>query len=94
MTKQLGPVREHLQKLLDERQDGDGDDDIVDGTPARNLSQHDRQKVLAIQMAQTSIREMLIIQHETWFFEGDVHHMLKQEDKEGEPDLPRMPMTR
>ena len=28
------------------------------------------------------IREMLIIQHQSWFFEGDVHHVNQEEDQE------------
>ena len=31
-----------------------------------------------------SIREMLIIEHQTWFFEGDIWHVLKDMDKESE----------
>ncbi len=25
---------------------------------------------------------MLIIQHQSWFFEGDVHHVIKEEEQE------------
>jgi hypothetical protein len=29
------------------------------------------------------IREVLLILHQSWFFEGDVHHVRKEVDEEG-----------
>jgi hypothetical protein len=35
-----------------------------------------------------SIRELLVIVHQSWFFEGDIHHEKKEEEQEGEFDAP------
>ncbi|WVQ97832.1 hypothetical protein IAU59_004947 [Kwoniella sp. CBS 9459] len=78
--KQLGPVREHLKTLLD------GRDDLIDidrdSTPDRAQSQHEREKHNAISAARQTIREVSLILHQAWFFEGDIRHVQKQEAEE------------
>ncbi|WVF70051.1 hypothetical protein IAT40_004838 [Kwoniella sp. CBS 6097] len=89
--KQLGPVREHLKTLLD------GREDVIeldrDDTPDRAQSQQEREKQLALQAARQTIREISIILHQAWFFEGDVRHIQKQQAEEihcyGEADAVR-----
>lgn len=57
-------------------------DDASD-TPERQLSQQDREQRSLIVHCQNAIRETLLLLHQSWFFQGDVHHVQKQEDLEG-----------
>lgn len=41
-----------------------------------------------------SIRELLVIVHQSWFFEGDIHHEKKEEEQEGEFDATPMTSSR
>ncbi|ORY26908.1 SNF2 family N-terminal domain-domain-containing protein [Naematelia encephala] len=82
VTSQVQPIREHLYKLLGHNDDLKVDD--TDDTPERQLSQQERDKVAQIQHTRQSIREMLIILHQSWFFEGDVHHQAGRENEEVE----------
>nr|XP_019047438.1 E3 ubiquitin-protein ligase SHPRH [Kwoniella bestiolae CBS 10118]OCF26368.1 E3 ubiquitin-protein ligase SHPRH [Kwoniella bestiolae CBS 10118] len=80
LNKHITPVREHLKGLLDGREDS-AELDRGD-TPERHQSQQEREKAQAIMTAKQTIREILIVLHQAWFFEGDVRHMLKQQDEE------------
>ena len=88
-SSQMVPVEQKLGQLLLERRKGNSDgtmlsdDEIDDMTPERNLSQSERAKRVAIQTARSHIREMMIILHQTWFFEGDIRHQLHEEAAEG-----------
>ncbi|WWC87137.1 uncharacterized protein L201_002023 [Kwoniella dendrophila CBS 6074] len=80
LTKQLGSVREHLKQLLG------GKDDITeferDHTPDRQTTQQEKEKSTEISIVTHTIRDILIVLHQAWFFEGDVRHMLKEEEAE------------
>ncbi|WWC59243.1 uncharacterized protein I303_101793 [Kwoniella dejecticola CBS 10117] len=78
LEKQLTSVKNHLKDLI-----GDREDTIeIDSTPDRQQSQQERERVLAIQTTKSSIREILIILHQAWFYEGDVRHMRKEQEAE------------
>lgn len=87
-SSQMVSVQLKLDQLLSERRraahDGSvlSDDHTDDMTPERNLSQAERAKRVAIQTARSHIREVSIILHETWFFEGDIRHQLNEEAAE------------
>ena len=51
VMKQLGTVRNHLKELLGDQAESDDDEDV---TPARNLSQHERDRRAALTAAQLS----------------------------------------
>lgn len=40
--------------------------------------------MLQLRNATDNLREHLLIEHQTWFFEGDLHHIMKNEEQEGE----------
>ncbi|OCF41195.1 hypothetical protein I317_05025 [Kwoniella heveanensis CBS 569] len=79
-TSQLERLREHLKTLLG------GQEDVIDlereATPDRAQSQQEREKTLAISAARHTIRDVSIILHQVWFFEGDVRHILKEQEAE------------
>ncbi|WVQ69001.1 uncharacterized protein L199_007213 [Kwoniella botswanensis] len=80
LDKQLAPVREHLKELLGGREDTAELD--RNNTPESHQTQQEKEKALAITTARQTIREILIVLHQAWFFEGDVRHMLKQQEEE------------
>ncbi|WWC67711.1 uncharacterized protein I206_101623 [Kwoniella pini CBS 10737] len=78
LSKQLTSVHEHLKNLL-----GDREDTVdIDGTPDRQQSQQERERILAIQATKASIRDISIVLHQAWFYEGDVRHMRKEQEAE------------
>ncbi|WRT65006.1 uncharacterized protein IL334_001947 [Kwoniella shivajii] len=79
VIKQLGPVREHLKNLLGGREDTI---DLERDTPDRHQTQQERERSQALTTARQAIREMSIVLHQAWFFEGDVRHIQKQEEEE------------
>ncbi|ORX34384.1 SNF2 family N-terminal domain-domain-containing protein [Kockovaella imperatae] len=87
INAQIGPMRQHLVQLLANRRAGrdeggssvDSDDEDVRD---RGLSQHQREAVATINAARQSVRETLLIEHQCWFFEGDVHHIRKEVEAE------------
>lgn len=89
----LEPIRAHLDKLLKLR-DVSVDED--DDESHKNLSQQERDHIRELQHTRqsyvyskgvdmsltVSIRELLLILHQSWFFEGDFRHVQKEADAE------------
>ncbi|EIW68737.1 hypothetical protein TREMEDRAFT_71902 [Tremella mesenterica DSM 1558] len=78
LSAQLVPIRKQLTQLLAERGSDDEDIDMSD----RNISLADRERGMTMISVLQQIREMLIIIHQCWFFEGDIRHVQKEEEQE------------
>ncbi|KAL7424578.1 hypothetical protein Q5752_000262 [Cryptotrichosporon argae] len=84
---QLRALRGQLQSLVGEREGTVVTMDTDEGLEEQNgqekmISQAEKEKTSAVQYARTAIREVLLILHQSWFFDGDVQHDLKDEEKE------------
>lgn len=74
--KLLETARERLALVL-----GDGED-TADDEIDKNASQADRDHAKQVSVARMSIRETLLVLHQSWFFEGDARHQMGEEGAE------------
>lgn len=77
ILKQLGPVREDLDRMIAAA--GNIDDDGLSDTHEGKLSHMEKEKAGTIHGAKTTIRELLLILHQASFLMGDVRHQLGEE---------------
>ncbi|TXT06109.1 hypothetical protein VHUM_03582 [Vanrija humicola] len=76
-SKILEPAQAQLAAII-----GDREDSVDETELDKAASQQEKERVRSIMAARTVIRETLIIIHQAWFLEGDIHHVQKSEDKE------------
>ncbi|KAL1409743.1 hypothetical protein Q8F55_003740 [Vanrija albida] len=76
-SKILEPAQARLAAIV-----GDREDSIDDTELDKAASQQEKDHAKSIMAARGVIRETLIIIHQTWFLEGDIHHVQKDEEKE------------
>nr|ODN87625.1 hypothetical protein L203_03405 [Cryptococcus depauperatus CBS 7841] len=76
--KHLIIIKQRLEQLLGGREDTEGHLDEM----STKQSQQEKVRSHEIVSTKQSIRELSIIIHQSWFFEGDVRHVQKDNDKE------------
>ncbi|OXB37227.1 E3 ubiquitin-protein ligase SHPRH [Cryptococcus neoformans] len=80
----LETAQKRLKALLDESDGNDEEEDVEfeDEMSEKQQTQQEKARALAIKTAKHTIRELDLIIHQCWFFEGDVRHVQKDEEKE------------
>lgn len=89
ITQQIGPLQVELRRLIGSSgKDAEEIDDTSsssDGAAAeKKYTQQERDRAAEIRNTRSTLRDLMILLHRSWFMMGDVYHQKGEEWKEQE----------